>query len=79
MAGGILVGLILGVAGVIGDHARNRIPPMKPVIGMPPPMPVVLDVPWLMFGSVLVGLPLLAALVAGALTRTRAALTRRLT
>lgn len=40
---------------------------------------LVIDVPWLVFGSVLVGLPLPAALLAGLCVRARVVLTRRLT
>ncbi|SNS78487.1 putative ABC transport system permease protein [Streptosporangium subroseum] len=41
--------------------------------------PPTIEIPWLFLAAVVIGLPILAALVAGALTRTRAVLTRRLT
>ncbi|WP_188191618.1 FtsX-like permease family protein [Nonomuraea sp. SYSU D8015] len=39
--------------------------------------PTTIDVPWLFLAGVVIGLPLLAALVAGAFTRTRLVLARR--
>jgi putative ABC transport system permease protein len=46
-------------------------------IGVFDPGPTTIDVPWLFLAGVVLGLPLLAALVAGLLTRTRLVLARR--
>jgi putative ABC transport system permease protein len=77
---GTLVGLVSGVASVFSRFYRDQVSGRGPVRGMSSDLvPFAVDVPWLMLAGVLVGLPLLAALLAGLCVRTRVVLTRRLT
>ncbi|MEV0144258.1 MULTISPECIES: ABC transporter permease [unclassified Nonomuraea] len=75
---GTLVGLVAGlVAGLAvtfpGSHTLNFSPGWTTVS-----VPDVVAVPWLYVAAIVLGLPLLAALVAGVFTRTRWAPARRL-
>ncbi|MEV6861035.1 FtsX-like permease family protein [Streptosporangium subroseum] len=79
VAGGMLIGLVFGVVGVLGKFSDGRIEGVwvnsEPVGSFASEV----DVPWLALASVLVGLPLLAALLAALCVRTKTVLTRRLT
>ncbi|MGC5010997.1 FtsX-like permease family protein [Streptosporangium sp. DT93] len=81
VATGIPAGLAAGVMAVLGMNARDQaeLSAMSGVTleGQSIVM-YLLDVPWLVLGGVLVGLPLLAALVAGAYARTGVVFARRL-
>jgi len=61
---GVAVGLVPGVAAVHADTLPGEA--------------VTLSVPWAPFALLAIGLPVLAALLTGAVTRTRARLTRRI-
>ncbi|MEU4830439.1 FtsX-like permease family protein [Streptosporangium sp. NPDC023615] len=82
VATGVPAGLAAGVMAVLGLNARVQaeLSAMSGVVleGRPVVM-YLLDVPWLVLGGVLVGLPLLSALVAGACARTGVVFARRLT
>ncbi|GAA3441827.1 FtsX-like permease family protein [Planomonospora venezuelensis] len=81
VAAGIAAGLVPGVADALAASARAasgwriEIGPG----GHRPDVSGVVDVPWAALGLMLVGLPLVAALVAALFTRTRLVLTRRMT
>ncbi|WP_440084578.1 FtsX-like permease family protein [Streptosporangium sp. LJ11] len=77
---GTFVGLVAGVASVFSGFYRTRASGIGTVNDMPSDLvTLVVDVPWLVVAGVLVGLPLLTALLAGLCVRTRVVLTRRLT
>jgi putative ABC transport system permease protein len=69
---GALVGLVAGAVSGIA-----LVFPLTRVGDGLAPGPTTIDVPWLFLAGVVVGLPLLAALVAGLFTRTRLVLARR--
>ncbi|MET9069750.1 FtsX-like permease family protein [Streptosporangium sandarakinum] len=77
---GLLIGLLPGaaMAGQMGVKREHF--PMVGLNGVPfESIGAVLSVPWPVLVAVGIGLPLLAALAAGAFTRTRVTLTRRVT
>ncbi|GGM93698.1 hypothetical protein GCM10010106_47670 [Thermopolyspora flexuosa] len=81
---GLAAGLLAGAAAVWslaagpqGAQVRYRVE--DGFLTAVPPHTPLLEVPWPYLAAVVAGLPLLAALVAGAFTRTRFTLTRRLT
>ncbi|WP_031158527.1 FtsX-like permease family protein [Streptosporangium roseum] len=79
---GALAGIATGIAAIwpVLGQARNAGGPMTPA-GLPPfpsGAPTI-EIPWLFLVALVVGLPMLAALVAGAFTRTGVTLTRRVT
>ncbi|MGJ6962219.1 FtsX-like permease family protein [Streptosporangium sp. G11] len=77
---GTLIGLVSGVASAFSRFYRDQMFGGGSVRGMSSGLVhFSVDVPWLMLAGVLVGLPLLAALLAGSCVRTRVVLTRRLT
>ncbi|MFF3439894.1 FtsX-like permease family protein [Streptosporangium sp. NPDC002721] len=77
---GMFVGLVAGVASVLGRFYRQWAPGSTAMDRVPPDLVTfAVDAPWLLLGGVLVGLPLLTALLAGSCVRTRVVLTRRLT
>ncbi|MEU9837517.1 FtsX-like permease family protein, partial [Streptosporangium sp. NPDC048047] len=79
---GVLQGVAVGVAALWPVLAPGRTLSMPPHQEWLPPFPTeppVVAVPWTFLTVLVVGLPLLAALVAGAFTRTRVILTRRIT
>ncbi|MFF5247986.1 FtsX-like permease family protein [Streptosporangium sp. NPDC000095] len=77
---GMFVGLVSGAASVFGGFYRKWASGITVMDDMPPGLVTfAVDVPWLLLGGVLVGLPLLTALLAGLCVRTRVVLTRRLT
>ena len=73
---GLTVGLLPGVS-----MARSLTTEQAGIVGagFSPPGPPIVDVPWLGLAVVVVGVPLLAALVAAVAVRRRPVLTRRLT
>ncbi|MEV4248883.1 FtsX-like permease family protein [Streptosporangium canum] len=79
---GASVGIATGIAAIwpVLGQARNAGGPMTSA-GLPPfpsGAPTI-EIPWLFLVALVVGLPMLAALVAGAFTRTGVTLTRRVT
>ncbi|WP_440101606.1 FtsX-like permease family protein [Streptosporangium sp. H16] len=77
---GTFVGLVAGVASVFSGFHRARASGIGTVNDVSSDLvTLVIDVPWLLVAGVLVGLPLLTALLAGLCVRTRVVLTRRLT
>ncbi|GGQ02887.1 ABC transporter permease [Streptosporangium pseudovulgare] len=75
-------GVAIGVAALWPVLAPGRTISMPPHRGWLPPFPAeppVVAVPWVFLTALVVGLPLLAALVAGTFTRVRVTLTRRVT
>ncbi|MEU1387411.1 MULTISPECIES: FtsX-like permease family protein [unclassified Nonomuraea] len=69
---GLLAGSVVGVA-VTWPLTRNGFGGSRDFLDGP----AVIDVPWLFLAAVVLGLPLVAALVAGLFTRTRLVLARR--
>ncbi|MEU8382573.1 FtsX-like permease family protein [Streptosporangium sp. NPDC048865] len=78
VAGGVAVGVAFGVVGVLSTATYRGMIAVIPGHPLGTGSPAV-DVPWLLLGGVLAGLPLLTALLAGLCVRTRVVLTRRLT
>ncbi|MEU4225320.1 FtsX-like permease family protein [Nonomuraea sp. NPDC026600] len=76
---GALVGVVAGaVAGVALSWPMSFVPQRGGAFPFDPG-PTTIAVPWLFLAALLLGLPLLAALVAGLSARTRLVLARRLT
>ncbi|GGS74442.1 ABC transporter permease [Nonomuraea spiralis] len=69
---GLLAGSVVGVA-VTWPLTRNGAAGSRAFLDGP----AVIDVPWLLLATLVLGLPLVAALVAGLFTRTRLVLARR--
>ncbi|RVX44270.1 putative ABC transport system permease protein [Nonomuraea polychroma] len=75
---GALTGLAGGlVSGVALTWPMTRTGYREPGAAFFDPGPTTIDIPWWFLAGIVVGLPLLAALVAGAFTRTRLVLARR--
>ncbi|TMS00735.1 FtsX-like permease family protein [Nonomuraea basaltis] len=75
---GALVGVVGGaVSGIALTWPLTRMNDREPGEAFYDPGPTTISIPWLFMAGVAIGLPLLAALVAGAFTRTRLALARR--
>jgi putative ABC transport system permease protein len=73
---GLGVGLLPGVS-MARSLTTEPVGMIRP--GFTTPGPPIVDVPWLGLAAVVVGVPLLAALVAAVAVRRRPVLTRRLT
>lgn len=72
------LGAAVGLAGgTVAGAAMIRAGRNAGGLGWRPSEPEIFDIPWVFLAALVVGLPLLAALVAGAFTRTRQARTRR--
>ncbi|MER5645702.1 FtsX-like permease family protein [Streptosporangium sp. NPDC002524] len=79
---GVLIGTIAGsVTGVAATWPMTSrmysflLTPAEALRAIPPTPKI--EIPWLLLAAVVIGLPVLAALVAGAFTRTKTTLTRR--
>ncbi|WP_329085263.1 ABC transporter permease [Streptosporangium sp. NBC_01469] len=78
---GALAGAVTGVAAAWPMTTRTygsvMLTPAGEIIPSLPSAPPTVEIPWLLLAAVVIGLPVLAALVAGAFTRTKTTLTRR--
>ncbi|WP_326825203.1 FtsX-like permease family protein [Streptosporangium sp. NBC_01756] len=77
VAGGMLIGLVFGVVGYLSKFSGGWVEGEWVNSGPVGLFASEVDVPWLALASVLVGLPLLAALMAALCVRTKVLLTRR--
>ncbi|MEZ0074331.1 FtsX-like permease family protein [Planotetraspora sp. GP83] len=77
---GLAIGLVPGIAFAVETMTRLRLlgPEVAPNGYRYPPFAISVGVPWPLLGLVALGLPLLAALVSGAVTRSRLPRPRRL-
>ncbi|MGP3956088.1 FtsX-like permease family protein [Nonomuraea sp. 3N208] len=75
---GALAGLAGGaVSGIALTWPMTRTGNREPGAAFYDPGPTTIDIPWVFLAGLVIGLPLLAALVTGAFTRTRLVLARR--
>ncbi len=76
---GAVAGSVTGVAAAWPMTTRVYSVLLGPDGSIPPPSSVspTIEIPWLLLAAVVVGLPVLAVLVAGAFTRTKVTLARR--
>ena len=74
---GVLAGFVPGLASIWLEEARYRTNGLEDLVPVTQIDTPVIDIPWSLLAVIVIGLPLLAALVAGLLARTKVVLARR--